>query len=151
MTVIPDLYSRQLRIDGNTIRQLQVPAQDLAFGYSGGHYATLRDRRKVILAKDRRSLGDRLALKAPADRLADDKATFDDVGLMWLTFNDPESPQEIRDSWVDVFSYLEGGPDADRDGLWPPQLGAIHSVLGYWTTGATDPATIVMPTGTGKT
>jgi hypothetical protein len=33
MTVIPDLYSKQLRIDGNTIRQLQVPSQNLAFSF----------------------------------------------------------------------------------------------------------------------
>lgn len=57
MTVIPDLYSKQLRIDGNTIRQLQVPAQDLVFSFSDRHYATLSDGRKVILAKDRRGLG----------------------------------------------------------------------------------------------
>lgn len=151
MTVIPDLYSQQLRIDGNTFRQLQIPTQDLAFSFSDGYYAALSDRRKVILAKDRRGLGDRLALKAPAERLEDPEATFDDVELTWLTSNDPESPQEIRNSYVDAFSYLEADPDADRDGLWAPQLGAIHSVLGYWTTGAEDPATVVMPTGTGKT
>ena len=31
------------------------------------------------------------------------------------------------------------------------QLGAVHSVLGYWTTAGPDPATVEMPTGTGKT
>jgi superfamily II DNA or RNA helicase len=36
-------------------------------------------------------------------------------------------------------------------GLRPPQLGALHATLGYWTTAPTEPATIVMPTGTGKT
>ena len=151
MALVPDLYSKQLRIDGNTIRQLQVPAQDLAFSFSDGHYATLSDGRKVILAKDRRGLGDRFALRAPAERIADHEATFDDVELNWLTSNEPGSPETIRGSYADVFNYLEADPDADRDGLWSPQLGAIHSALGYWTTGAEDPATIVMPTGTGKT
>ena len=151
MTAIPDLYSKQIRIDGNTIRQLQVPAQDLSFSFSEGHYAALSDRRKVILARDRRGLETRLALKAPAELLADGETTFDDVELTWLTSNDPECPHEIRDSYVDAFSYLEADPEADRDGLWSPQLGAIHSVLGYWTTDAEAPATVVMPTGTGKT
>ncbi len=36
-------------------------------------------------------------------------------------------------------------------GLRTPQLGAVHSVLGSWTTGASQPGTVVMPTGTGKT
>jgi superfamily II DNA or RNA helicase len=30
-------------------------------------------------------------------------------------------------------------------------LGAVHAVLGYWTTKRATPATVVMPTGTGKT
>src|SRR4051812_17052249 len=107
MTVIPDLFSKQLRVDGNTLRQLQIPAQDLALSFSDGYYATLSDGRKVILAKDRRGLGDRLALKAPAERLVDREATFDDVELTWLTSNESESPQEIRNSYVDAFSYLE--------------------------------------------
>lgn len=151
MTVLPDLYSKQVRIDGNTFRQLQVPAQEAVLGFSGSHYATLSGRGKAVLAKDRRGLGDRLSLKAPAERVADPGATFDDVELTWLTSHNPEPPQEIRDSYVDAFSYLQADPDLDRHGLWAPQLGAIHSVLGYWTTGAGDPATVVMPTGTGKT
>jgi hypothetical protein len=151
MALVPDLYSKQLRIDGNTFRQLQVPAQDLAFRFSDAHHATLNDGRKVILAKDRRGLGDRFALRAPAEHIADHEATFDDVELNWLTSKEPESPEMIRGSYADVFNYLKADPNADRDGLWSPQLGAIHSALGYWTTGAEDPATIVMPTGTGKT
>ncbi|MEC3977159.1 DEAD/DEAH box helicase [Amycolatopsis sp. H20-H5] len=38
-----------------------------------------------------------------------------------------------------------------QPGLRRPQLGAVHSVLGYWTTGRVAPVTVVMPTGTGKT
>ena len=40
---------------------------------------------------------------------------------------------------------------AARQGLRRPQLGAVHAVLGDWTTGRYEPATVVMPTGTGKT
>ena len=151
MIVVPDLYSAQVRIDGNTFRQLQVPTQDAVLGFSDGHYATLSGGGTAVLTKDRRSPGDGLALKAPADRVSDPAANFDDVELTWLTSNGPEAPEEIRDSYVDAFSYLEADPDLGRSGLWAPQLGAIHSVLGYWTTGAGDPATVVMPTGTGKT
>src|SRR5690606_31037436 len=40
---------------------------------------------------------------------------------------------------------------AAAGGLRPPQLGAVHATLGYWTTAPAEPATVVMPTGTGKT
>jgi superfamily II DNA or RNA helicase len=39
----------------------------------------------------------------------------------------------------------------EPDSLRRPQLGALHSALGYWTSGLADPGIIVMPTGTGKT
>lgn len=35
-------------------------------------------------------------------------------------------------------------------GLRAPQIGALHALLAHWTVGG-EPATIVMPTGTGKT
>ena len=42
--------------------------------------------------------------------------------------------------------------DAARDvkGLRGPQIGAVHAVHAHWTV-SDAPATIVMPTGTGKT
>ena len=42
---------------------------------------------------------------------------------------------------------LEG---VTQPGLRPPQLGALHAALAHWSV-STKPATIVMPTGTGKT
>ena len=61
----------------------------------------------------------------------------------------PDSPTEVRDSWPARFPLFEEG--ADSAGLRRPQVGAVHSLLGYWTTDPKLPATIVMPTGTGKT
>ncbi|MCY3650948.1 MAG: DEAD/DEAH box helicase family protein [Acidimicrobiaceae bacterium] len=40
---------------------------------------------------------------------------------------------------------------AERPGFRAPQKGATYAVLGYWTTDPTREATVVMPTGTGKT
>jgi len=62
--------------------------------------------------------------------------------------------QRVRNTWIDAFSFNrevrndEG--DIVRPGLRAPQIGAIHATLAHWSI--TDrPATIVMPTGTGKT
>jgi superfamily II DNA or RNA helicase len=61
--------------------------------------------------------------------------------------------REIRDvieSWFEAFSYVEEDPTNGRKGLRRPQIGAIHAVHAHWTV-SNAPATIVMPTGVGKT
>lgn len=63
--------------------------------------------------------------------------------------SEPASPSVIRESLASAFRFREesfGG-----QGLRPPQLGALHAVLAQRSTERTDPFTIVMPTGTGKT
>jgi superfamily II DNA or RNA helicase len=57
---------------------------------------------------------------------------------------------EILESWRGAFSFVEEGKAGHLDGLRAPQVGAIHTVYGHWTT-SSETATIVMPTGTGKT
>lgn len=58
-------------------------------------------------------------------------------------------PDEVLRSYTDAITFNED--TEERPGLRSPQLGALHAVLGYWTTKRTTPATVVMPTGTGKT
>lgn len=57
---------------------------------------------------------------------------------------------EIVESWRDAFSYKRERAADGTKGLRPPQLGAIHAAQGHLAVHR-DPATIVMPTGTGKT
>ena len=52
-------------------------------------------------------------------------------------------------SWQDRFKFLEQR-DGNSRGLRPPQAGALHAVMAHWSV-SVRPATIVMPTGTGKT
>jgi superfamily II DNA or RNA helicase len=62
------------------------------------------------------------------------------------------SPPDVVATYRGALTFVEGGGNGDaRSGLRTPQLGAVHAVLGYWTTGDVAPATVVMPTGTGKT
>jgi len=54
------------------------------------------------------------------------------------------------ESWIGAFSYVQEDPREQIVGLRNPQLGALHAIHAHWSiTDAT--ATIVMPTGTGKT
>lgn len=59
-----------------------------------------------------------------------------------------------RDSWQGQFAFKAERRDGEvvlDPGLRPPQIGALHAILAHWTVTTTDPATVVMPTGTGKT
>jgi len=57
---------------------------------------------------------------------------------------------ECLESWIGAFSYVQEDPQRQIAGLRNPQLGALHAIKAHWSvTQAT--ATIVMPTGTGKT
>ena len=65
-------------------------------------------------------------------------------------FDHSRELQAIRDSWVAAFSYAREDPSRGIAGLRGPQIGAVHSAHAHWTV-SDAPATIVMPTGTGKT
>ncbi len=59
----------------------------------------------------------------------------------------------ILSSWTGRFSFKAERREGQRvieRGLRPPQIGALYAALAHWTV-TNDPATIVMPTGTGKT
>lgn len=64
--------------------------------------------------------------------------------------------QQRARSWDGQFSFRRELPDSagnvssDKKGLRPPQLGALHAIGAHWSL-YKQPATIVMPTGTGKT
>lgn len=55
---------------------------------------------------------------------------------------------DILSSWKNVFSF--SAQNTDTPGLRPAQLGALFSIKSHWIV-SNEPATVVMPTGTGKT
>lgn len=79
----------------------------------------------------------------------------EDTELSWEQF--PEqvfstSPDEINEQWYHQFQFREDDPEQRSPGLRKPQLGALHAIAGYFATDLqVEPATVVLPTGTGKT
>lgn len=61
----------------------------------------------------------------------------------------PATPQTVTDSLAGCFRFAS--EDETGQGLRAPQLGALHAILALRSTERTEPITIVMPTGTGKT
>lgn len=60
------------------------------------------------------------------------------------------SVKEILDSWVEDFNIVEEDRTRGILGLRSPQVGALYGVLAHWKA-SDDIATVVLPTGTGKT
>lgn len=62
------------------------------------------------------------------------------------------SPDEVLAGWRGKFHFRTDEPAAGVDGLRPPQVGALHAISAHFAVGDTfDFATVVLPTGTGKT
>jgi superfamily II DNA or RNA helicase len=71
--------------------------------------------------------------------------------------NKPSTPinykrriEEAIKSWQGAFVYQREDRQKEIAGLRPPQIGAVHAVHAHWTV-SDEPATVTMPTGTGKT
>ncbi|HAT5006065.1 TPA: DEAD/DEAH box helicase family protein [Serratia marcescens] len=73
--------------------------------------------------------------------------------ISWLPIdNKNHSHKSIYTSWCNSdFLFKEENLASDVNGLRPPQIGGIYAALGYERSDDMSAATIVMPTGTGKT
>ena len=74
-----------------------------------------------------------------------------------FTTSNPRQPinyekriDEVIKSWKGIFTYSKEEQSKRIKGLRLPQIGAIHSVHAHWAV-SNQPATVVMPTGIGKT
>ncbi|MGR6977521.1 DEAD/DEAH box helicase [Mycobacteroides abscessus] len=145
-----DVWSSPVEIDGNIARQLHVPA---------GLFETVSgDEDALSLSNcygswpastaDRPLLTDGLWVTLPIGTKAGSEVP------KLCTWN---RPVEIgADKPTDVLATYSNAIRFDTSeqagiGFRSPQLGAMHAVLGYWTTNRPDAVTVVMPTGTGKT
>ena len=136
-------------VDRNPLRQVLVRPQQapIVTDERGQCWAVVgRERCRVYQPGERYAGWDR-ALRT-ATRLGRSSAP---VAAAWLGERTLSEPARVVTSFDGVFSFVIEDRGAGRSGLRRPQLGALHSVLGYWTTARTEPATVVMPTGTGKT
>ena len=63
-----------------------------------------------------------------------------------------KSPNDIVDSWTGKLVFKKEDADSNILGFRAPQLGALHAIIAHFSVGDKfEPATIVLPTGTGKT
>jgi superfamily II DNA or RNA helicase len=150
---IPPCFSDEIVIDGNHARQLLI-LEELASLY------TSSDSTKVTIGQQsfrviRRNVpveeGERVLIIPPNLNLDSMPDLRRITSVHWSGHLVPHTPGDVLESLRGAFHFQAEDPDRGISGLRDPQLGALHSVLGYWTTRSSTPATVVMPTGTGKT
>jgi superfamily II DNA or RNA helicase len=93
----------------------------------------------------------------------DDFVSFVNSKMRWSNRDTIENPkwqmifserENVSASVIGKFKYIEESRSQDQSikqpGLRTPQIGAVHAALGHWGY-SSEPSTIVLPTGTGKT
>ena len=136
------VWAQEVKIVGNPVRQLLVPESGLEVREdTGGLYVAGVYGRWPALRGADAAPGAPLTARIPV--VAGTRAR-----VTWSGSRDLLDPASVTDSYTAAIGFRAPG---EPGSLRRPQLGALHSALGYWTSGLADPGIIVMPTGTGKT
>lgn len=150
------------------IRQLIAPSRSV--DCMAVRYTVDKDTGYVLTGSDDQPLAYVFAKKPKSSTLAPnapvlvvgsqalDAADVDLSDASWVSHPYREgSPSDIkqlavaaRNSWRGAFNFVEEDLTNGIVGLRKPQVGALHAIHAHWST-SDETATIVMPTGTGKT
>lgn len=148
---LPDIWAKEATFDNNQVAQLILRSQQAEVVERDGTVETLRtedgDSVNVVNSRDEARAARLAVILSEAATSRIDRLT-DLSEAVWSVADERDTPAEVLASFEDAFDFAASAKDG---GLRPPQRGALHSVLGYWTTRTDRPATVVMPTGTGKT
>ena len=169
---LPALLRVDARENGNTVQQIAVPpwsgkatVEPLEQSRMRGFTITPADGAPpVVLLTNSAQPSPELThvlRQRGAQIVLSGGSPLDLSGAKWIKHPEPlpqpadlaDYEQQISDalvSWTDAFRYKRESTELQIDGLRPPQIGAIYAVQAHWTINV-DPATVVLPTGVGKT
>jgi superfamily II DNA or RNA helicase len=164
MITLPALPVRKARIGGNFVVQhlflgatckaqifdTDVKGHDLIRADLAGPYRELLLRHK---GARRRSNG------SPAVTCSEDNDPSGwpkDISLSWDRLGELDTycdtPDKVLRSWANQFDFREEDETVGQAGLRTPQIGALHAIAAHFAVGQEfEAATVVLPTGTGKT
>ena len=165
---LPSVFAVNKTLNGNTIQQIIQPSQSITadtanFTSRGitGHIIIPKDADvagHILLVGKNKNLAVSYSkiILAPKFQV-DGSDKLDLSAYSWLKHSDQknvenhsEHLEETLKSWSKGFSFISEDEENGIFGLREPQEGAIHEIKGHWSV-SDDTATIVMPTGTGKT
>lgn len=148
--MLPDLFALDGNVRGNIIRKLSAASETVVVQAGPGKWQTgLRSSGAAVLV-----LKNRPKVEPDAETLIVGKSGVSRWYAPAAVWPEGELLSEaearcaaVRTSWVGRFHFRR---DDGTSPLRPPQIGALHAAIAHWTM-TEKPATIVLPTGTGKT
>lgn len=150
---LPPRYSQRLLVDGNSARQLVQAGTSARLEKDGEQWVATTS---AGVRYPRYQHG-----KAPSGSVAVEMSReafemlpeieTEGMELRWVNSEKISAPGAVLASLNGSFRLRTEDPHLGTPGLRVPQAGALHAVLAHWSTGTVEPATIVLPTGTGKT
>jgi superfamily II DNA or RNA helicase len=162
---LPQLPIRKLKVGGNSVFQHVFLGASTSARVSqsqfNGHDLITTDlsppyREFLLRHKGARRL-ETLMPVLTSPEIADPEQAIPEVfTLVWDTLGELETyankPDEVLAAWVNRFDFRTEDEAAGLPGLRVPQIGALHAISAHFSIGTEhDPATVVLPTGTGKT
>lgn len=140
----------------NSIKHLVEPEREIQLNIleEGKGYVVLEDEdRKCFLSNKATAIPENYDYVLLTN-IIPTKARFEENKIIikkWLKHPYQNiTPTEIIESWKDDFFYKEEDLAKELPGLRQPQIAALHMIMGHLKL-PSDAATVVMPTGTGKT
>lgn len=168
----PPLYRINIQEDGNSVVQLSVLSltvnatiQPYSEGRVKGFLVAPQDSTPsllVITNGARPGSGFSYALRLRIDPPSPKSTVLQDLSAgRWVIHPNESAPPKTladyeshatatKDSWHRAFDYKQEDAVRQIEGLRPPQIGAIHAIQSHWSV-SSEPATVVLPTGVGKT
>lgn len=162
---LPPVFTLDGKISRNRVRQLARPewAGEAEVQSQRDHSLLIRipgdDQQVVVTKRTGAGAGARVIRVSSFEALEQDRqgvarARWIAPGALDPAEMAPDDLARFRDeailSWEDAFAFRAEDRERGVSGLRSPQIGALHAVLARWVV-TDDPATVVMPTGTGKT
>lgn len=169
---LPPVLAIDALWNGNPIRQITQPSRLIEADVANYSSQSLKGK-LLISAQDtddkilvvEKSVGASVTfnkvIKAKLNGYESGNSVVDLLGAKWLQH--PGLPKAVEseidyksrieaviNSWHGAFSYLEEDSKNNIRGLRLPQTGAVHAVHSHWAV-SEESATVIMPTGTGKT
>ena len=165
LITLPRILSLDERHSGNLIRQIGEGSRQLEgalprfsrVSLNGFLFQSQVDGEETLIVPKARQIPEHHTRVIKA-AIADVNSDIDIRNGTWIkhpllngrTFDHEHEIQRVLESWTGAFSYIEEDADQGIKGLRGPQIGAVHAIHAHWSV-SEEPATVVMPTGTGKT
>ena len=155
---IPEFIHTNEIVERNKIVRLAEKSRELDLEYlgSGASHILVKDdtARKIVIKQFRSTFkSDEIYYALKSKKKLKDISDLDsETILIWDQYQtDSITVDDIPNHWKDKL-YLRANDDGiETSYLRKPQIGALHAISAHWSINSFEPATVVMPTGTGKT